>query len=176
MVMHLAYTLTENDYIAFNKSHYSRSPNMRKQFSRSRVYMAIVCFFLPVLIAVTFSGFTYIWAGVLGGIALLAVTYWIYPKFYWKIIEKNLRKFLREGKSGSPWETEARLSLEDDGMYFSLGPNRSVSPYSSIRDIVNENGAVYIYVDSLQGAIIPPGVSGTDEFVSALKAKLPANS
>ena len=171
MVMHLAYTLTENDYIAFNKSHYSRSPSMRKQF-----YMAFVCFFLPVLIAVTFSGITYIWAGVLGGIALLAVTYWIYPKFYWKIIEKNLRKFLREGKSGSPWETEATLSLEDDGMHFSLGPNRSVSPYSSIRDIVNENGAVDIYVDSLQGAIIPPGVVGSDEFVSALKAKLPDNS
>jgi len=61
-------------------------------------------------------------------------------------------------------------------MHFSIGPNSSISPYSSVQDIVNENGAVYIYVDALQGAIIPAGVLGTDEFVSALKAKLPSNS
>ena len=176
MVMHLEYTLTENDYIAFNRSHYSRSPSMRRQFSRSRFYMSAVFFFIPMLLAVTFSGFTYIWAGVTGGVIVAGLIYWIYPKFYWKMIERNLRKFLRKGGPGVPWEMPAELSLEDDGMHFSIGPNSSVSPYSSVQDIVNENGAVYIYVDTLQGAIIPAGVSGMDGFVSALKAKLPSNS
>ncbi len=174
--MQQQYTLTENDYIAFNKSHYSRSPSMRRQFSRSRFYMSAVFFFIPMLLAMTFTGFTYLWAGIVGGVAVFALIYWIYPKFYWKIIDKNLRKYLRQGRSNAPWEMPEELSLEDDGMHFSIGSNLSVSPYSSIRDIVNENGAVYIYVDSLQGAIIPAGVLGTDEFVSALKAKLPSNS
>lgn len=173
--MRLEYTLTENDYIAFNKSHYARSRSMRSQFARSRVYMAAVFFFLPVLLAVTFSGFTYIWAGVAGGVITAVLIYLVYPKFYWKIIDRNLRKYLREGRSNAPWEMQAALSLEEDGMHFSIGPNISVSPYASVKDIVTGNGAVYIYVDSLQGAIIPAGVAGMDEFVSALKAKLPAN-
>ena len=174
--MNLAYTLTENDYIAFNKSHYSRSPSMRRQFSRSRVYMSAVFFFIPMLLAVTFSGFTYLWAGIAGGVIVFALIYWIYPKFYWKMIDRNLRKFLRKGGPGVPWEMPASLSLEDDGMHFLIGPNASVSPYSSVRDIVNENGAVYIYLDSLQGAIILAGVAGSAEFVSALKARLPSHS
>jgi len=137
--------------------------------------MAGVFFFLPPLLAVTFSGFTYIWAGVAGGVITAVFIYLIYPKFYWKLIDKNLRKYLRDGRSNAPWETKAALSLEEDGMHFSIGQNVSVSPYASVRDIVTENGAVYIYVDSLQGAIIPAGTAGIDEFVSALKAKLPSN-
>ncbi len=174
--MQLQYTLTENDYIAFNKSHYSRSSSMRRQFSRFRFYMSAVFFFIPMLLAVTFTGFTYIWAGLAGGVVVFVLIYWLYPKFYWKMIKRNLRKFLRKGISNTAWEMPAELSLKDDGMHFSIGQNASVSPYSSVQDIVNENGTVYIYVDALQGAIIPAGVVGTDEFVSALKAKLPSNS
>lgn len=174
--MNLQYTLTENDYIAFNKSHYTRSPTMRKQFAQSRLYMAVVFFFLPVLIAVTFTGFTYIVVGVIAGVLVAVLAYRIYPQFYWKLIEKNLKKGLRGGKSKIPWEKQASISLEDDGMHFTLGDKVSVSPYSSIHDIVVENGAVYIYVESLQGAIVPAGVRGADEFVSALKEKLPSNT
>lgn len=173
--MRLEYTLTENDYIAFNKSHYARSPAIRSQFSRSRIYMAGIFFFLPLLLTVTFSGFTYIWAGVAGGVITTVLIYLAYPKFYWKLIDKNLRKYLRDGSSNAPWEMQASLSLEEDGMHFSIGEKVSVSPYASVKSIAAENGAVYIYVDSLQGAPIPAGTAGMDEFVSALKAKLPSN-
>jgi len=138
--------------------------------------MAVVFFFLPVLIAVTFTGFTYILVGVIAGMLVAFLAYRVYPKFYWKLIEKNLKKGLRGGKSPIPWEKPASLSLEDDGMHFTIGDKGAVSPYSSIHDIVVENGAVYIYVESLQGAIVPAGVPGTEEFVSALKAKLPSNT
>lgn len=174
--MNLQYTLTENDYIAFNRSHYSRSPTMRGQFFRSRIYMSGVFFFLPVLLVVTLTEFTYLWAGFAAGFMVAFLIYRFYPKFYWKMIERNLRKFLRKQDPSAPFEKPASISLEDDGMHFSIGSNESVSPYSSINDIVHENGAVYIYVDALQGSIIPAGVYGTDEFVSELKAKLPSHS
>lgn len=174
--MNLAYTLTENDYITFNKSHYSRSPSMGKQFARARFYMSAVFFFLPLLLIVTFTGMTYILLGVIAGILVAILIYFVYPKFYWALIAKNLKKYLRDGKSKLPWVKQALLSLEDDGMHFTIGDKMSVSPYSSIHDIVMENGAVYIYAETVQGAIIPSGVSGSDEFVSALKAKLPSNT
>ncbi|HJJ51258.1 MAG TPA: YcxB family protein [Methanocorpusculum sp.] len=138
--------------------------------------MSVVFFFLPMLLAVTFTGFTYLWAGFAGGLIVGFLIYRFYPKFYWKMIERNLRKFLRKGGPTAPWKMPAAISLEDDGLHFSIGSKESVSPYSSIQDIVHENDAVYIYVDALQGSIIPAGVHGTDEFVAALKAKLPSHS
>ncbi|HJJ29260.1 MAG TPA: hypothetical protein O0X70_07715 [Methanocorpusculum sp.] len=171
--MKLNYTLTEEDYLIFNKSHFARSAYMQKNFSKLRIYMCVCGFMIPLLISMTIAGTTYLWIGVIGGLALAIIFFLLYPKFYWHTVEKSLRKALRgKGRSAAPWSSPCSMSLEEDGVHFAIGEQDSVCAYDKLTDVVEaDDGYVYVYFEKLQGGIIPPGVAGTKEFVAALNEK-----
>ncbi|HJJ48102.1 MAG TPA: hypothetical protein O0X39_03800 [Methanocorpusculum sp.] len=171
--MKLNYTLTEEDYLIFNKSHFARSAYMQKNFSKLRIYMCVCAFMIPLLVSMTIAGTTYLWVGVIAGLALAVAFFFIYPKFYWHTVEKSLKKALRgKGRNLPPWSAPCSMSLEEDGVHFAIGSNDSLCPYDKLTDVVEaDDGYVYVYFEKLQGGIIPPGVAGTKEFAYALKEK-----
>ena len=171
--MKLNYTLTEGDYLVFNKSHFTRSVYMQKNFAKLRIYMCVCAFMIPLLISMTIAGTNYLWVGAIGGVALAVVFYLIYPKFYWNTVERSLKKALRgKGRNLPPWASPCSMSLEEDGVHFAIGQQDSSCPYEKVSDVVESDGYVYVYFEKLQGGIIPPGVEGTEEFVAALREKL----
>ncbi|MDO5843689.1 MAG: hypothetical protein Q4Q53_00900 [Methanocorpusculum sp.] len=175
--MALKFKLTEDDYITFNKSHFERSPSMKKTFSRLRIYMTVIMFAIPLLLSMTIAEFTYLWIGVIAGIALAAAAWFYYPKFYWNTVTKSLKRALRGGKKvKEPWIADCTLEMDDKGVSFKMGQYPSSSPYSAITDIVtDEFGYTYIYFTGLQGAIIPPAVDGSEAFISELKEMVRLN-
>jgi len=171
--MKLNYTLTEEDYLIFNKSHFARSAYMQKNFSKLRIYMCVCAFMIPLLVSMTVAGTSSLWVGAIAGVVLAVAFFFIYPKFYWHTVEKSLKKALRgKGRNLAPWSAPCSMSLEDDGVHFAIGSQDSVCPYDKLTDVVEaDNGYVYVYFEKLQGGIIPPGIAGTREFAAALNEK-----
>lgn len=175
--MSLKFKLTEDDYVTFNKSHFERSPSMKKTFTRLRIYMTVILFAIPLLLSLTIAEFTYLWAGVLGGVVLAVIAWFYYPKFYWNTVTRSLKKALRGGKKVKEiWIADCILDMTDKEVTFKMGQYSSSSPYSAITDVVSDKyGYTYIYFTGLQGAIIPPGIDGTEAFVSELKEMVKLN-
>lgn len=173
MKLELEYTLTEDDYLTFNKSHFARSAYMQKNFAKLRIYMCICAFMLPLLISITITGTADLWVGLICGLAVAVICYLLYPKFYWHTVERSLRHALRGKSKNLPaWSAPCSMSLEEDGLHFAIGHQDSLCPYDKIMDIVEADGYVYVYFEKLQGGIIPPGASGTEELVRQLREKI----
>lgn len=171
--MHLEYTLTEDDYIIFNKSHFARSVYMQKNFAKLRIYMCVCAFMIPLLLSITFGGTAYLWVGLVCGVAVAVVCFLLYPKFYWHTVEKSLRRALRgKGRNLPAWSAPCSMSLEEDGVHFAIAGQDSVCAYEKVSDVVEADGYVYVYFEKLQGGIIPPGVANAGEFVQALRDRM----
>ncbi|WP_235674879.1 MULTISPECIES: YcxB family protein [Bacillus cereus group] len=152
--MQIEYTLTEQDFIAFNL-HYARHS---KTVKRSLVFQhyIVASIFFAVPLSVFFIGPPgQVYTG-LPVIFLLAGVIWIlfYPKYFYNHIKRNLEKMIREG-SYSNLLGKHNLQITDEGIIETNSGGETKRNWKGIEKIEENEAYIFIYVGSMSANIVP---------------------
>lgn len=143
--MKLEYTVTKEDFIAFNV--FYAENHIRKQLLLCR-------FLIPVV---------FVLAGVFLtkqplGIAIFAAVavFWVFyfPKLYRKTLVKNLTRMMSGGKRNE-FVGQAALTLGESGVEITRQGEKSETAYNLIERVARDGARFYLFVGSASAYIVP---------------------
>lgn len=143
------YKLTKDDYIDFNIHHTKTSASMKKAFACLRFITPILFILIPFVIK---RGTDKIMIATF----IIAAILWIFifPKYYWKSIKKNISKIVDEGDNGDLFGNRI-LTISDLGIEEILDNGNNTKKWSAITKIDESIKSIFIYFSSVEAAIIP---------------------
>lgn len=159
------YSLTENDYVAFNEYHMAYSPATKINRWVLRLMgpiLFLLLFFImyiiiddPVLVAVE-------------GVVLPLIFSVLWMVFYRKIIQLQIRgQVKRLAKAGKmPFNREITLHF-DENAFIAISPDTETKSSYTIIERIITGKYIYIYIGSMQAYIIPAYVFQNEEHWSA---------
>ena len=152
--MRLEYTLTEQDFIAFNLHYAKHSKTVKRSLFFQHYIVAIIFFAVPLsvfLIGPPGQVYTEV-----PFIFLLAGIIWIvfYPKYFYNHIERNIKKMLREG-SYSKLLGKHHLQITDEGIIETNSGGETKRNWNGIEKIEENEAYIFIYVSSMSANIVP---------------------
>ncbi len=169
------YTLTDNDYLNFNKHHALMSPSGKKQLLLYRWIAPIFLVVISSLITVVTKDVSSILPLIL--FTIVFSTFWIIfsKRSFLKSVEKNIRNIQKEGNL--PYSPQGTLIFDDNFINDVNSITESKTPYTSIKKIYTTDNAIYVYFNSVQAYIIPTTCFATQAeiqtFVSFITSKAP---
>lgn len=171
--MLLHYTVSEDDYLAFNIYHARHTPN----YKRTIIGM---CLLLPVLLAaatplifLVFPGTSpWLWTGVaiaVGGLWALAV-----PYRFEAMIRRHIKKIT---KGRNEFVGDFSLDLQEGVLVYAGNSEKNEIAYSRVIKIVQDEARVYLFLGPLSAVIVPAAAfadaSQKQAFFGLLRAKCP---
>ena len=171
--MLLNYTVSEEDYIAFNIYHARRTPS----YKRTIVGLYLL---LPALLAgitpLVFMAFPNILPWLWLGIAAAASGVWMLtvPARFAAMIRRYIKKATR---SGNEFTGRFSLELRDDGMVYQGKGEKNEVAYSRIVKVADDQGLTYLFLGALTAIVVPPEAfvheSQKAAFLKLLREKCP---
>ncbi|MBJ8031528.1 YcxB family protein [Bacillus cereus group sp. N21] len=171
--MQVEYTLTEQDFIAFNL-HYARHSKMVKRSLVLQHYIVAIILFAVPLSVFLFGPPDYK-SMDLPFIFLLAGVIWIvfYPKCFYKLIERNIKKMLREG-SYDNLIGKHNVQITDEGIIETNNGGETKLNWKGIEKVEENEAYIFIYVSSMSANIVPKHAfvqeNSKNEFMRRLRA------
>lgn len=167
----LNYSLTDEDYIAFNRFVYCNRPAGRKNLFRLRILIAAA--FVLFALSEFLSG------NLIVGLVLIAlIPVWIIliKPFYLFLLGKSILRMKKNGKL--PYSSEGVITFDDSGIKdVSFGRGEALYYYSSVERVYLAPGYIYLFLSSASGVIVPVRLfnapSDADLFTEYLKTKIP---
>jgi|GEM_PF-733518 hypothetical protein len=152
--------LNEDDYVKFNLDHIKRSPSLRRTLMLQRL-MGPAVFILTAIVLGSFSGIPIgFW------LAIFSITgiFWFafYPKLAESESEKRIRKLLQEGDNKEMF-LKRDIALTRNGITETTSRSKQSTPWGNITGVYETDEAIYAYISSIQGHIIPKRDFGSDE-------------
>lgn len=150
------YSLSEQDYLAFNIYHAFNSPLGKKR-------MAIYRFVYPLAILVVGLA-----CGMLTdepivawyfriAFGLFALCWFIFfRRIMVAFIKRNIAKIKKSGKL--PYQSNTTLSFEDDSFLETTESGELKVKYAVIEHIVTNEDTIYIYMNAVQAVLLPYSV------------------
>lgn len=146
-------SLTEDDYLQFNKFHLFRSPYGRRNFYRGATVAGVIFLviaFLPALV----KGFTTRTVAEAIPVLLFALLLLCYKPYFMLFLKAHIKWQKKNGKvSFSP---KATMEFYEDHFVETTEENRTEQKYTAVERIsVVENRYVYLHTNSIMAYIIP---------------------
>jgi len=146
------YSLTEEDYLAFNLFHAKNSKAVSKSLMLQR--------FLSPIVFIT-AAFTFSWIGDVSltasliGFSFISIL-WIvyYPKYFYYLLTKNSKKMLQEGKNDGLLG-DRYMTLSKEGITDVSSSGETKANWSGIKSIQEDDSRFYLYNSALSAYIIP---------------------
>lgn len=149
--MEYHYTLTKDDYVAFNMHHAQHSERVQKVLRVQR-WMSLIFLFIPLLVSWIEGEFL---LGMFAAFALLAVLWFLfYPKYFYGSIKKNIIKVMNE-EGNSSLTGEHTIMVTEDGLVEKSSKGEVKTPWSSITQIRETDEHIFILVSAMSGYVIP---------------------
>lgn len=149
--MEYHYTLTKDDYVAFNMHHAQHSERVQKVLRVQR-WMSLIFLFIPLLVSWIEGEFL---VGMFAAFALLAVLWFLfYPKYFYGSIKKNIIKVMNE-EGNSSLTGEHTIMVTEDGLVEKSSKGEVKTPWSSITQIRETDEHIFILVSAMSGYVIP---------------------
>lgn len=149
--MEYHYTLTKDDYVAFNMHHAQHSERVQKVLRVQR-WMSLIFLFIPLLVSWIEGEFL---VGMFAAFVLLAVLWFLfYPKYFYGSIKKNIIKVMNE-EGNSSLTGEHTIMVTEDGLVEKSSKGEVKTPWSSITQIRETDEHIFILVSAMSGYVIP---------------------
>lgn len=167
--MDLHYSLTQEDYTAFNLYHYQNDKALGPQTSRIGIWiMAIVL----VIMLYIFKAPTM--AALLVSAIVMIVWFVLAPKVYRLQVTRRLEKQIQQG-TFTPLIGQRTLTLLDKGLTLTNPQQTREYDYSQILAIKKDDQRLYLYTGAESALIVPFSAFANEEqrqaFVKTLKEK-----
>ncbi len=171
--MLLRYTISEDDYLAFNLYHARQTPNYRRT-------VIGLCLLVPVLMAavtpLVFLAFPnaspWGWAAVATAISGLGAL--LMPGRFTALIRRHIKKITKEHNE---FVGKFSLELRKDGLVYAGNAERLEIAYERIVKVAGDAELIYLFLGALSAIIVPPAAfadAGQKEaFLSLLRMKCP---
>lgn len=170
--MKIAFDFTEQDYIDFNMHYYETSPTMRRSLNKSRIAGTLICFMMP-FVAKDFGRVPFPY--LMGGLGIMGILwFFFFPSRLQKLYLKQIKKMLQE--KPNTFFGPKTLELRDDGIMVKGDAQESLNTYSSISQMYEHKGSIYLYNSAVSALIIPASAfsssSERQAFLDALRPRL----
>ena len=168
-------TYTEDDHVKFSCFNMFRLEAIRKSIRRRRFFLAL---FMVVLFAFGVWGFieedgfdaVFHWTLAFG----ILVVFVLFPRLVHRNARKNHRKILRE-TAGDLIGTPIVMELREDGVYNQSVRGHSIFVYSTIGEITEHEGCVYVFISKGNAMFFPRDRiprETLDAFIAELKTRM----
>lgn len=150
--MKLKYNLTEEDYINFNIAHMKNSKSLKRTMMINRFLTPLIFLVMPfVLDEISNISFWY-WAVIF----VLTYILWVvlYEKNVYKINIKRIRKMLEEKRNES-LIGERILEIDGENIRIINDRGENIIYIKSIKNIIENDEYIFIYINSISAIIIP---------------------
>lgn len=150
--MKLKYNLTENDYINFNIYHMKNSKSLKRAMIINRFLTPLIFLVMPfILHYISDTPFIY-WAVTF----ILVYILWVclYEKYAYRINRKRIKKMLQE-KDNEGLIGESVLEIDDNNIKITNDSGENTIYVKSIKNIVENDDYIFIYINSISVIIIP---------------------
>lgn len=150
--MNIQYELTEEDYINFNLYHIKNSKTGKRALMLQRflspLFFIIVSYvysmignmpFLPLFI--TFFILSILWIV-------------FYPKYFYRLITRNVRKMIKEGKNEG-LIGQHQLKLSEERLVDTSSNKETTITWTGITGFKEDNGYFFLYNSSVSAYILP---------------------
>ncbi|WP_186671489.1 YcxB family protein [Sporosarcina sp. BP05] len=171
--MEIHYNLTEEDYINFNLYHIKNSETGKRALAVQR--------FLSPLFFIIIS---YVYAAISDMPFLpLFITFFImsilwiifYPKHFYKLIARNAKKMIKEGKNDG-LIGHHQLKMTEEGLVDTSLNKETKVTWSGITSFKEDEGYYYLYNSSVSAYILPKReIDHADEVKQYIQSKVMNN-
>lgn len=169
--MQFEYTLTAEDYIAFNAHAARVSEQLKMLAARQRTLCTVlVLVVVPVLIGVLVHDWT---GGVVTGALASAATWFGYPHLSHWVTGRTLRRLAAHDGLG-PAGT-ARLEIDDAGLREELAGTTTSISWDSVDRIDETAEHAFVFVTAVAGIIVPLREERSGELLAEVRARLADN-
>ncbi len=144
------FTMTEDDYVAFNLHAARTSPTIR----RSNRW-AVVAVSLGAGAATEFvlSGMFNRAVSVSAAVAVVILTAWLLPHLYRRTVRTQIHKMVR--REGSGMVGPGRLVVDDHGLHETVGHTSTSVPWTGVGQVTETPEHVFIHVTAMSGFVVP---------------------
>lgn len=150
--MKLKYDLTENDYINFNIYHMKNSKSLKRAMMINRFLVPLIFLVMPfILYYISDISFTY-WALIFILVYILWVSF--YENYVYRINRKRIKKMLKE-KGNEGLIGENVLEIDENNIKVTNDSGENTIYVKSIKNIVENDEYIFIYINSISAIIIP---------------------
>lgn len=167
-------SLTENDYLEFNKFHMLKSPYGAKNIRNFRIAIIFLIGFF-VLLSLILGHFTLdALINIIPLLILLVISQLLLKYFFVFIIKRNISRLKKKGKM--PYSLSSRMEFGENSFVETTEENKIEQKYSSIERIsIIKERYVYIHTNSVMAYILPMNSFESkeqyNEFLDYIKTK-----
>ncbi len=168
--MRIDFTLTQEDYIAYNIHHIENSPSLKRALNIQRYGLALIFLIFPFIIAAMTSISLTLWLLVYGTIFVVWIRF--YPKYYMNSTRKRIIRLIQEGNSASLLGDRSVI-LTDEAVEEISPQGESRVTWGSIERIDETDEYIYIYTSPVNAYLVPTrafeGTAQKSEFLMTLR-------
>lgn len=172
--MDLQYTITPDDYVAFNQYFVLHNKQTRRNLMIGRIQGALIIFAAGMLVAYLRKAETLPTVLVFGACALLY--FLLIPRYYIRNMGKRVKKMLETASKTACGEKT--LTLEAEQLVLSGEGENSAYAYTVIEQIAQDTAHYYLYVGPMEALLVPFSAFADDaarqSFYQTLQDKLAA--
>lgn len=147
--------ITQEDYIELNRLVMTETPAGKKSSKMSTFIFIVICAVLVLFTLTTynFSGEGFIVTGVL--IIAFLLVHLTLNKTITNLAVKVTAKSLTKIKGKLPYSENSVLEFYDDVFVEITDENKTESKYSAIENVIVNENMVVLFINSMQGYIVP---------------------
>lgn len=168
--MKIDFTLTKEDYIAYNIHHIEHSPSLKKSLNIQRYGLALIFLIFPFIIASITSISLTLWLVVYGTVFVFWIKF--YPKYYISSTRKRIIRLIEEGNSANLLGDRS-IILTEEGVEEISPQGESRTTWGSIERIDETQEYIYIYTSPVNAYLVPTrafeGTAQKSEFLMILR-------
>jgi hypothetical protein len=167
--MRIAFSVTIDDLLSFNRFHFGRSPKVRSALLRTRLSVVLAIVAVSCVLSIkSENGGVYIVGALLATITYLLLSRRLMLK---RMQQATLRMFSKGANPGNLLGNHS-LDVQHDGLFVKSKTAKGLLPWSSIHLVEETNSHVFIYIGANLAHIIRKASirSGRlDSFIAAVR-------
>ena len=165
--MEVRYSLTVDDYVAFQEHFAATSPVIRRQQQQLRAFGVLFCLVTALLfIGVVRSDWT--GAAVVAVLAAAAVWFLASALNRW-VVQRSVRAAVVDGGAGPLGQ--ARLTLGDAGVTEEAAGTTTTVTWEAVDRLEESTDHYYVFTAPAAAIIVPRRAPGSAELIAALRAR-----
>lgn len=146
--MTIHYTITEQDYIAYNLFHYGQSRSVKRTLLLLRVLFPL----MVILMAFLYSRINMFYLVI--AVVFSIVWFFLYPYFFRRSLTRGVKRVMKEGKVNE-FIGEKSLTLGDTHVLFQEGRGNTEFMYEAMERIASDQERLYLYFGTITACIVP---------------------
>ena len=159
-MMTLKYTLTSEDYIAFNLYHSQHSQSLRKMIAVQRILPALVFIVFGLFLASWFQMPFLFALSIYSILALIWILY--YPHYFKRTLRKRVSKMLNE-KDNRTLLGDYVMILGPEGFESKSNSQETKIEWSGIQSLEVTKDYIFLYNSSISAFILPSSAFHSEE-------------